>query len=451
MRTSFLLLFFFPFAVLGQKEISISPIPSDAEIYNLSLGGLPVKIGSGTISLRLEKEKPVTIEVKKEGYLPVRKTILRKKDGESKLIVELTDRVVQINASPADASIYVNSIDRGKSPQSFIIKKGESITVEIKKPGFVTQSKTYYNKEGQDIPEISSLFKLEDRLVSVKTNPQDALILIDDVKKGEGSAQIIIPKDKCVTVKVDKAGYVSNEVTYCNKESEPVPPFNDVINLRDRKAQINVIPEDAKIFVDGKEVAKGNYAVKIPFGKCTEILVVKPSFVTERYDLCNQTDAQAPEVVYSIKMKDDEAYQQSEESSIANKNFTLTIDNPNINQAEAWKKLVSIIQSRFDEIETIDASTNYLKTNWVGRTFNQGSQYPSMIRTRVIITSAGSANNFNIKIQSELSKPSADCSGAGSDFNKRRLTPTMDECFEPVDRILRKYSDLISEIQRRFN
>lgn len=451
MKFTLFLILVFPFVAFCQKEITISTVPADADIYNLSLTGPPVKIGSGTTSLRLEKERPITIEVRKEGFFSVQKTILRKKDGESKLIVELTDRAVQINASPADASIYVNNIDRGKSPQSFIIKKGESITVEIKKPGFVAQSKTYYNKEGQDVPEISSLFKLEDRLVSIKTNPQDAIIFVEDMKKGEGSAQIIIPKDKCVTVKVDKAGFVANEITYCNKESEPVPPFSDEIKLRDRKAQINVIPEDAKIFVDGKEVAKGNYSVKIPFGKCTEILVVKPSFVTERYDLCNQTDAQSPEPVYAIKMKDDEAYQQSEESSIANKNFTLTIDNQNINQADAWKKLVSIIQSRFDEIETIDASTNYLKTNWVGRSFNQGSQYPSMIRTRVIITSAGSANNFNIKIQSEISKGTADCSGAGNDFNKRRLTPTMDECFEPVDRILRKYSDLISEIQRRFN
>lgn len=451
MKYIFFLAFLCPSLAFCQREIAISSVPADADIYNLSLNGPPVKIGSGTVSLRLEREKPVIIEVRKEGFLPVRKTVLRKKDGESKLLVELTDRVVQINASPADVSIYVNNIERGKSPQSCIIKRGESITVEAKKPGFVSQSKTYYNREGQDVPEISHLFKLEDRVVSVKTNPQDAIIYVEDNKKGEGSAQIIIPKDKCVTVKVDKAGFVSNEITYCNKESEPVPPFNDEIKLRDRKAQINVIPEDAKIFVDGKEVAKGNYSVKIASGKCTEILVVKPSFVTERYDLCNQPDAQAPEAVYSIKMKEDEAYQQSEESSIANKNFTLTIDNPNINQADAWKKLVSIIQSRFDEIETIDASTNYLKTNWVGKTFNQGSQYPSMIRTRVIITSAGSANNFNIKIQSELSKTSADCSGAGNDFTKRRLTPTMDECFEPVDRILRKYSDLISEIQRRFN
>ena len=244
MKVVFILGFFFPFFALCQRDITITIVPTDAEIYNITLNGPPVKIGSGTISLRLEKEKPVTIEVRKEGFFPVRKTILRKKDGESKVVIELPDRVVQINASPADASIYVNNVDRGKSPQSFIIKKGESISVEIKKPGFVTQSKTYYNKEGQDVPEISSLFKLEDRLISVRTNPQDAFIFVDDIKKGEGSAQIIVPKDKCVTVKVDKPGYVSNEVIYCNKETEPVLPFNEEIKLRDRKAQINVIPEE---------------------------------------------------------------------------------------------------------------------------------------------------------------------------------------------------------------
>jgi hypothetical protein len=450
MKKFFLLLFVIPFGALAQKELSVTSTPADADIYNLSLGTAPVKAGTGTIKLKLEKDKPVVLEARKEGFVPVQKTFLRKKDGEANETIELVDRIVQINASPADASIFVNDVDKGKTPQYVIIHKGESITVEVKKRGLVSQSKTYSNSTSQEIPEISSLFKLEDRLVSIKTIPQDATIYVDDKKKADGNAQVIIPKDKCVIVKVEKAGYMPNEVTYCNKESEVIPPFSDEIKLKDRKIQINVLPEDAKIFVDGKEVGKGNYSIKIPLGKCTEVLIVKPSFVTERYDLCNQTDVQQPDPAYSIKMKEDEAYQQSEESSIANKNFSVTPEGA-ISPAESWKKLVSIIQTRFDEIETIDASTNYLKTNWVGKTFNKGSAFSSMIRTRVIITNGGTNNSYNIKIQSEISKADSDCSRASSngDSGQRHLTATMDECFEPVDRILRKYSDLISEIQRR--
>lgn len=451
MKQILAILLLFPLSIFAQKEITVTTSPADAEIYNLSLGVNPVKIGAGTITLKLEKEKSITLEARKDGFVPVQKTFLRKKDGEPTATIELVDRMVQINASPADAAIFVNGADRGRTPQTVVIHKGESITVDVKKPGFVTQSKTYYNNTGQESPELSNLYKLEDRLVSIRTNPQDATVYVDDKKKGEGNVQVIIPKDKCVLVKVEKSGYVSNEVQYCNKETEVAPPFTDEIKLKDRKVQINVMPEDAKIFVDGKEAGKGTYSLKIPFGKCTEVLIVKPSFVTERYDLCNQLEAQQPEAAYSIKMKEDEAYQQSEESSIANKTFNLIVDNPSITPAEAWKKLGGIIQQRFDEIEVSDPSTSYLKTNWVGKTFNKGSAFVSMIRTRVIVTNGGTNNTYNIKIQSEISKVDSDCAkGSANDNGKSRLSPTMDECFEPVDRLLRKYSDLISEIQRRF-
>ena len=77
-----------------------------------------------------------------------------------------------------------------------------------------------------------------------------------------------------------------------------------------------------------------------------------------------------------------------------------------------------------------------------------------MIRTRVIITYGGEANKYNIKILSEITKDESNCARSANDINNSSksasLTATNDECFEPVDRILRKYSDLISDIQRRF-
>jgi len=222
------------------------------------------------------------------------------------------------------------------------------------------------------------------------------------------------------------------------------------LKLKDRKIQFNVLPDDAKIFIDGKEVGKGSYSVKIAEDRCTEILIIRSSYVSERYELCNKADYQQPEPTYSVKLNEDEAYQQSEESSIANKNFTIEV-NPTTNPLDAWKRLTSIIQSRFDEIEAIDGTTTYLRTNWVGSTFNKSSLFKSIVRTRVIITSGGNAPlKYNVKIQSEISK--ADCASFKSSddkYSKPQITTNMDQCFEPVDRLLRKYTDLIREIQVR--
>jgi hypothetical protein len=437
----------------AQKELTVEVNPADAEIYEVSAFGA-VKRGTGSILMKLEKGKPVTLEVRKPGFVSEKKTFLRDKDGDPKAIIELTRRLVQVNASPGDAIILLNGAEIGRSPQSITIPKDVSATIDVKKTGYVTQSKTLFNKQGEEVPEPSYLFKLEDRIISIKSDPADGTIFVDGKKKADGATQVIIPRDKCVVVRVEKHGFIANEVTYCNKELETPPPLTDVIKLKDRSIQVNVMPEDSRIFLDGKEVGKGTYSMKLNAGKCSELLVLKSGFVGQRMSLCNQTDAAAPEANYSLQLKEDEAYLQSEQSSIANKNFNLVIENATITPQDAWKKLVSIIQAYFDEIETVDFSTSYLKTNWVGKTFNVGSEFKSMIRTRLIITYGGEANKYNIKILSEITKPESNCARSANDItsgNKSAsLTATNDECFEPVDRILRKYSDLISDIQRRF-
>jgi hypothetical protein len=433
----------------AQKEISINLSPSDAEIYKIS-NGTAAKIGLGSANIKLDKDIPVTVEVRKEGYVTVQKVYLRKKDGSPLDNIELTDRIVQLNVTPADAAIYINNTEKARSSYTAVVPKGQSITVDIKKAGFVPQTKIYYNKEGQESPELSHLFKLEDKIISIHTLPADADIYVDDKKRGEGSAEIIIPKDKCITVRIEKPGYAPKETRYCNKENENVAPLVDELKLKDRKIQFNVSPDDAKIFVDGKEVGKGSYSVKVPEDRCTEVLIIRPSFVSERYELCNKAEYQQPEPIYAVKLSEDEAYQQSEESSIANKNFTVEV-NPTTNPTDAWKRITSIIQSRFDEIEAIDGTTTYLRTNWVGSTFNKNSLFKSIVRTRVIITSGGSTPlKYNVKIQSEISK--ADCASFKSSddkYGKPQITTNMDQCFEPVDRLLRKYTDLIREIQVR--
>lgn len=209
-------------SIAAQKEINITITPSDADVYKI-INGAATKIGTGLINIKLEKLIPVTLEVRKEGYVTVQKTFLRKKDGSPTENIELTDRLIQLNVTPADASIYVNNVEKGRSSLIAIVPKGQSVTVDVKKPGFVSQSKIYYNKEGQESPEISHLFKLDDRIISIHTIPLDADIYVDDKKKEEGSAEIIIPKDKCVIVRIDKLGYASKEWRYCNKDNENLP------------------------------------------------------------------------------------------------------------------------------------------------------------------------------------------------------------------------------------
>jgi hypothetical protein len=432
--------------VFVSKDFVIKTNPRNADIIAINSNGGEVKLGNDTVELHADKSEAYTIEVRKDGYQSVRKIYTRQKGGLEEDMVELPTRVVKINVSPADARVYVDNVSlNGTSPEA-IIQKGQSITVDVKYPGYVTQTQVFYNKPGEAEPEITHFFKLQDRMITVKAVPKDASIMVNGKKAGQGTADVVIKKDSCVNVLAERVGYASKSVSYCNKDNEGDLNLSDEIQLKDRVAQINVQPEGASISVDGREVGKGNYAVNIPEGKCVDVFIQYPGYAPVQQSLCNKPDVSQPEANYAIKMPEDEAYTQSEESSIANVNFGVEV-NPSLSAPEAWKKLCSIIQTFFDEIESQDATTSYLRTNWVASIpFNLTSPYPRIIRTRVVITSGGSSPlKYNIKIQSEVSRMGKDCKPEGMKYPP----VSRDDCFDAFPRIFRKYKDLVSEVQAR--
>ncbi len=451
--TLFMLLF--TTSLMAQKELIVTAVPSGAELYRKLNNGGEVKLGANPATIKLEKDVAFIVEARLSGYVSVTKTYLRN-DKEFKTEkaknpnekIELTDRIITVNASPSDCRIFANGADRGKAPLDVTIPKGQSVTLEAKKSGFVTQTKTFYNKEGQDDPTPSFLFKLEDRLVSLKTIPNDAAIYVDDKKKADGNADIIVPKEKCVEVRVERDGFVKETATYCNKESEQVPPLSDQIRLKNRLVQINTLPDDASIIIDGKEVGKGSFTLKLPDDKCTDVIIKREQYLPVKRTICNKADMQVPELAIAFKLSQDEAYSESEGSNKANNNFSIEVS-PDFAEKDAWKILNSIVQTYFDEIESIDAATGYLRTNWVGATYNKSSQKQTTIRTRLLITTASiSPLKYNMKIQSESSlNPDEIASDTQQECNKPPLTK--DNCFGPWPRILRKYNELISEVQRR--
>jgi len=437
--------------VACSKNLQIKTTPATAEIVHVLVNGAEEKLGVGGAEVRIDKDEDYQVEVRKEGWEPVRRIYQRQKGALEEDNVVLENRLVKVNASPSDARIYVDNVQVGYTPQEVVIPKGQSKTIDVKKPGFKTLSKVYYNQEGHEEPEISHLFKLEDRLVSIKTSPNDAKIMQDGKSIGEGNADLIVKKDNCVNITVERAGYVSSSVNYCNKENEKEPPMNSEITLKDRVAQFNVMPESAAIYVDGKQVAKGSYQLKIPYGSCVEMMMYQEGYARERMTICNKSDWAQPEVTYPIKLSEDEAYTQSAEESSdkANRNFGIEV-NPKLDPVEAWKKLASIVYQYFEEIETQDATTSYLRTNWVSSqklNAKKSGQQAQIIRTKVVVTSAGTNPlKYNIKIFSEISKTEAEC------MEKGAVPPiSKDECFESFPRILRKYNDLIHELQLRLS
>ena len=428
----FVLVMFASLITYSQSKINITINYPDAQIYKMEGSTiLQPAIGVGSTQLRLDKDETNKIIIIKEGFESVIQEFPKTSKWPKDFNINLENRVVSINAEPNDAQIYVGGTFMAVKKHDLIIRKGAIASVEIKKKGFKTIIKTFYNTEGNEPPPLIYDFKLEDRLVELAVTPADAEIYVNQKSLGIGSQEVLIPKGECVQIQAKKEGFILDEKVFCNKESENTVPLSYSFVLKDRLVKITSTPNDAEIKVGGKIVGIGNYDLKVPENKCVEVTISKESFLTIKKNYCNSTDYQVPPTSDHLELIEDEAYKTSISTDLANVNFTLDV-RPTIPENEAWKLISSIVTTQFDVLEVTDKETGYLRTAWQVQSFNG----KSTVRTRVIVK-LGDSNplRYIIKICSERAD------GV--------VSVKEDQAFEEWNRILKKYKDIISEAQSR--
>jgi hypothetical protein len=417
--------------VWADKSITITCSPSQATIYRVLANNSEVALGTGTAVLKIDKDEPVKIVVRLEGYKPLVRTYINSKSvslpKEDRLLLE--DRLVRVNAQPHDARIFINGVDQSTNAGWVEVKKDASVTVEVKKTGYFTKAKTYHNRQGMDIPPINESIALTDRSMFVKTVPADVQVVINGKKVSEGNTEIIIPLEACVTIEYIKDGYVTVEKQYCAKEGQPGPPVTESITLKDRQVALRTTPEDATIKIDGRVMGKGEYKVRVPYNQCVEVIVEKAGFVISKKNYCNEDGVQPPPVAEHLVLPADEAFISSVQSDQANINFTIETTKA---EADAWKILSQITMNYFDNIELADKETGYMRTSWNVKNFLNNT-----IRTRIIVKQADILPlKYSIKLVSEFS-------------GEAKTSVKEDESYLPWDRILNTYKDVISEFQSR--
>lgn len=202
---------------------------------------------------------------------------------------------------------------------------------------------------------------------------------------------------------------------------------------KNKKVRFSCSEADAKIYVEGKLVGSGQADILVPAYTCLAVKIEKTGYLIGKVEFCNKPGFAPPPKIYQYTLEKDDAYDASTATDISNVDIEVKT---NKNSTEAWKLMSQIITTYFDAIETTDKETGYLRTAWVVKSFKQ-----SLIRTRLVVKSggsdkAGNINSYKIKLISEISTaPNASVKN--------------DEQFKEWDRILRKYKDVISEVQSR--
>jgi hypothetical protein len=193
--------------------------------------------------------------------------------------------------------------------------------------------------------------------------------------------------------------------------------------------KLGVSEADAKIFLDGKLMGSGQMDIVILSNTCVNIRIEKVGFLTEHITFCYKSNFAPPPKTYYVEMKKDDAYDATEATDMANIDIEIKTNKP---ENDAWKLISQIITSYFDVIEVTDRNTGYLRTSWVVQTFKQNT-----IRTRMIVKLGNSDPlSYKIKLISEQS-------------GQPQTSVKSDELFKEWDRVLRKYKEVINEIQGR--
>lgn len=200
--------------------------------------------------------------------------------------------------------------------------------------------------------------------------------------------------------------------------------------LGKKKVQIGVSETDAEIYLNGRLVGKGSAEIVVPNDGCVTVITRKVGFLEDKIEFCNRKGHSKPPKNHYIEMARDDSYDASVQTDIANVDIELNVSD--MDKDTAWKLINQIVLSYIDVIEMTDKETGYLRTAWSLKTFKQNT-----VRTRIIIKEASTEPLvFKAKLISESS------GGALTSVKS-------DELYKEWDRVLRSYSDVISEFQAR--
>lgn len=195
------------------------------------------------------------------------------------------------------------------------------------------------------------------------------------------------------------------------------------------KMQLSASENDAIIYVDGVRMGSGQINIVVLDNSCVTVKTEKVGFLEEVVTFCNKKNSAKLPKTYYIEMRRDDSYDASIQLDIANIDMEVRTEEA---YDDAWKLINQIVVNYIDAIEITDKETGYIRTSWEVQSYTQNT-----IRTRIIVK-LGSEDPlaFKIKLVSEISR--------------QPLTSVKaDELFREWDRVLRKYANMMPEIQSR--
>ena len=192
---------------------------------------------------------------------------------------------------------------------------------------------------------------------------------------------------------------------------------------------INVVPDQAKIILQGAEVGQGLYELIMGKQDYVMLKLTCPGYVDRTVRVYKKDKRKS----ITFTLDEDESYLASEPNSdLANKNMTVMV-REGLNADMVWKRMILTISDLFPNLEINDKSAGWIRTSWEVQRFAYVT-----IRTRIEVKERVGMDDlsYRVRLQSEISPN--ECGNH-------------DQCYKAWDRVLKKYNqsimDLVNSLQ----
>ncbi|WP_274924358.1 PEGA domain-containing protein [Methanogenium marinum] len=259
--------------------LQVNSTPADATIY---LNG----VATGESTNFTFDNQPVgeyNVTVVKSGYGTMTETVTLTNAVTKQVDFSLEQQtgILQVNSTPADATIYLNGVATGESTNfTFDNQPVGEYNVTVVKSGYgtMTETVTLTNATTKQVD-----FSLEQQtgILQVNSTPADATIYLNGISSGFTNTTLNDLATGTYNVTVVLEGYetaINDSVTVTNAVTTPV--FFDLVH-QTGGLKVNSTPADASIWLDGENTGKftNTTLTNIPTGT-HDITVEKSGYLT---------------------------------------------------------------------------------------------------------------------------------------------------------------------------
>ena len=194
-----------------------------------------VQVGTGRANVVVGRNQTVVVEARMDGFWPVTNEYSTL-EGAGIIpltdVLEIQDRMMAVTVRPVGATVLVDNEEVGENFAKVRIPQDSCVTVGAAADGFVGKEQVFCNQDSLDPPPDSNIITLSDRMVTVRTLPQTASILVNGRVVSTDEYAVVLREDKCTDVSIEQSGYISQSRRYCNQGGNISLTDHEIIELQ---------------------------------------------------------------------------------------------------------------------------------------------------------------------------------------------------------------------------